>query len=302
MASGGVRPRARRSRSRRRHRLGAVRSALGGGRRRVRLGRGPTAGARDGRFDLLRGPRQGLHQAPPRRTRGAAGHIRRPRAPGRGRAPQTARCDRRRVAPRPPVRPRRGARGARTAQLLGLSVDWVLRATQRLRLERRRRRPGRGVPSDGPRPACGRPRGDPRRGVQPHRGGERVGSDAVLPRDRQRRLLPARREPRAVRRRHRLRQHGRPAPASNAAAGDGRAPLLGGGHARRRLSVRSGGRARTRRQRLRPARLVPGVDRPGPGARRGEADRRAVGYRSLRRRTVPGRVERMEWEVSGHRA
>ena len=191
---------------------------------------------------------------------------------------------------------------ARTAQRLGLSVDRVLRATQRLRLERRRRRPGRGVPSDGPRPACGRPRGDPRRGVQPHRGGERVGSDAVLPRDRQRRLLPARREPRAVRRRHRLRQHGRPAPASNAAAGDGRAPLLGGGHARRRLSVRSGGRARTRRQRLRPARLVPGVDRPGPGARRGEADRRAVGYRSLRRRTVPGRVERMEWEVSGHRA
>ena len=32
-------------------------------------------------------------------------------------------------------------------------------------------------------------------------------------------------------------------------------------------------------ERLRPARLVPRGDRPGPGARRGEADRRAVGHR-----------------------
>ena len=32
--------------------------------------------------------------------------------------------------------------------------------------------------------------GDHRRGVQPHRGGQRIGADAVLPRDRQRGLLP----------------------------------------------------------------------------------------------------------------
>ena len=43
---------------RRRHRLGAIRSALGCGRLRLRLGRGPTARAADGGFDLLRGPRR----------------------------------------------------------------------------------------------------------------------------------------------------------------------------------------------------------------------------------------------------
>ena len=150
--------------------------------------------------------------------------------------------------------------------------------------------------------ARGRARGDPRRGLQPHRRGQRVGTHAVLPRNRQRGLLPARRRPRSLRRRHRLRQHRRPAPAPAAAAGDGRAPLLGAGDARRRLPLRPGGRARTWGERLRPLLLVPRGGRPGPGTRAGEADRRAVGYRSLRRRTVPARVERMEREVSRHRA
>ena len=48
------------------------------------------------------------------------------------------------------------ARRPWAAQLLGLPVDRLLRAAQRVLLERRRRRPGRRVPPDGPR-RCTRP-------------------------------------------------------------------------------------------------------------------------------------------------
>ena len=89
---------------------------------------------------------------------------------------------------------------ARNAQLLGLPVDRLLRAAQRVLLERRPRRPGRRVPPDGPRAARRRLGGDPRRRVQPHRRGQRVGADAVLPRHRQRRLLPTAGRPLALRR------------------------------------------------------------------------------------------------------
>ena len=61
------------------------------------------------------------------------------------------------------------------------------------------RRAGRRVQGDGQGAARGRDRGDPRRGVQPHRRGRPPGPDAVLPRHRQRRLLPApRRRPAAT--------------------------------------------------------------------------------------------------------
>ncbi len=43
-----------------------------------------------------------------------------------------------------------------------------------------------------------------------------------------------------------------------------------------------------------PALVVPGGGRPGSGALAGQADRRAVGHRRLRPRTVPVRLERME--------
>ena len=62
-------------------------------------------------------------------------------------------------------------------------------------------------------------------------------ADAVLPRTRQRRLLPARRRPQPVRRRHRHRQHGRFPQSAGAAADHGLAALLGAGDARRRVSV-----------------------------------------------------------------
>ena len=133
---------------------------------------------------------------------------------------------------------------ARAAQLLGLSVDRLLRAAQRLLVSGRRRWPGRRVSPDGPRAARRRAGGDPRRRVQPHRRGQRIGADAVLSRDRQRGLLPPAGRPLPLRRRHRLRQHRGPVSPAAAAPGDGRAALLGAGDARGRLSLRPRGQPR----------------------------------------------------------
>ena len=67
-----------------------------------------------------------------------------------------------------------------------------------------RGRAGRRVQGDGQGAARGRDRGHPRRGLQPHRRGRPPGPDAVLPRHRQRRLLPApRRRPALLRGLHR---------------------------------------------------------------------------------------------------
>ena len=182
------------TRTGRRQRLGAVRAALGGGRRRVSTG--ATIAARAARWP----------------TRSST------RSTSRASRSSTPTCPRSCAAPTPGLAhpaavehlKRLGVTAvellpvhqfvhdaqlvaARASQLLGLPVDRVLRAAQRVLLGRRRRRPGRRVPPDGPRAARRRPRGDPRRRLQPHRRGQRVGADAVLPRDRQRRLLPARR-------------------------------------------------------------------------------------------------------------
>ena len=85
--------------------LGAVRPPFGAGRVGVRMGRRSPPRHADGRLGLLRGPRQGLHEAQSRRARGAARHVRRGGASGRRRAPETARHHGRRAAARPPVRP-----------------------------------------------------------------------------------------------------------------------------------------------------------------------------------------------------
>ena len=135
--------------------------------------------------------------------------------------------------------------------------------------------------------------------------GDETGPDAVLPRHRQRRLLPAaRRRPAPVRRLHRLRQHaGRPAPV-RAADADGLAALLGDRDARGRLPLRPG---------LGAGPLVPrrgqavGVLRrhpPGPGRLAGEAHRRAVGPRRgrLPGGRVPSTVDGVERQVPGHGA
>ena len=89
----------------------------------VRLGRRPRAP----RIPLdgdrrLRDPREGLHEAAPRRARGDPGHLRGPRAPGRHEAPHRPRRHRRRADARAPVRAGQPPLGEGPAQLLGLQL------------------------------------------------------------------------------------------------------------------------------------------------------------------------------------
>ena len=160
----------------------------------------------------LRGAPARTDDAPPGRPGGPARHLGGARAPGRGRAPRRARRHRGRAAPGVRGRRRAGAGAARDAQLLGLQPPVVLRP--RAAVRHRGRALGRGG-SGGRggrrcrrRPARGRARGLARRRLQPHlRGGGRR-ADAVVPRDRQRLVLPDGRA-RSGPRRHRLRQHRR---------------------------------------------------------------------------------------------
>ena len=196
LGSGRPRPRAGRPGSPRRDRFGAVRAALGGLVRAVRLGGRPPPRHPDAALDHLRGPRQGLHGAQPGDPRGDPRHLRRPGPPRRDRAPDPAGRDGDRAAARASDRPRREAGRARPAQLLGLPDDRLLRAPRRLR-RGARGHAGDGVQVDGPRAPRGRDRGDPRRGVQPHRRGRRGRPDAVPARHRQRQLTIASRTIRA---------------------------------------------------------------------------------------------------------
>ena len=157
----------------------------------VRLGRRPAPGPGDGRLDLLRGARQGLHPAPPRCPRAAPGHLRRAGPSGRGRAPEAARCHRRGAASGAPVRPRRApGRSAGCATTGATSRSATSRPTT-VRLGGRRGRPGRRVPA--------MVRDLHAAGLEVildvvfnHTAeGSEHGTDAVLPRHRQRRLLPA---------------------------------------------------------------------------------------------------------------
>ena len=104
----------------------------------LRLGGRPPAQRALQRVGHLRGARQGPHPAAPRRTGGAARHVRRPRPPGDHRAPDPARGDRDRADARPPVRAGQHAAGEGPAQLLGLQHAGVLRAARRLRRQHRR--------------------------------------------------------------------------------------------------------------------------------------------------------------------
>ena len=147
------------------------------------------------------------------------------------------------------------------------------------------------------RAARGRHRGDPRRGLQPHRRGRPRGPDAGLPRPGPPRLLPADRRPAQRLRRHRLRQLGGHLRARGAAADLGLAALLGDRDGRRRLPLRPGHHAAPRRAAPRrpAARLQAGHPRR-PGAEPGQDDRRAVGHGPVR---LPGRrlrhgLERVE--------
>ncbi len=200
----------------------------------------------------LRAARQGLHPAAPGDPRGAPWHVRRPRPPDRDPLPQRARRHRRRAPPDPPVLLRASALRARPGQLLGLQLPRLLRPARGLLLLRRPRPAGHRVQADGQGVPRGGHRGDPRRGLQPHRRGSRHRAVAVVPRSGRSRHVQAGpdrsragRGPARARRlrrhllgRHGLRQHRQRRQSPGAAADPGLAALLGHRDARRRLPLR----------------------------------------------------------------
>ena len=170
----------------------------------------------------------------------------------------------------------------------------------------RARRPGQRVQGHGQGAAPGGHRGHPRRGLQPHRGGQRERAHAELPRPGQRHVLPAggrRRE--QVLRHHGHRQLAERGQPVHAAADHGQPPVLDVGDARRRVPVRPGRHPRPGGgQPLRPVLRLLRAGRAGPGDRPGEADRRAVGrrpVRQLRPGPVPRGVAGVERQVPGLR-
>ena len=310
---------------RRRHRLGPVAVRLHLRRRelpqRRRLRRAHDQGRRDQpvlrlggrpaavdplqRDVHLRGARQGADPPAPRRPRGAARDVRRPGAPGRHRAPQPARGHRDRADAGAPVHP--GQRAARqgAAELLGLQHPRLPGAARGVR--RRTTAAGQQVQEFKAMVKAmhvAGHRGHPRRGLQPHRGGQPPRPDAELQGHRQRRLLPPRRRRQALL--HGLHGHRelpqRPAPAL-AAADHGLAALLGHRDARRRLPLRPRLHPGARVLRRRPAVHLLRARAAGPGGEPGQADRRAVGRRAgrLPGRQLPAAVDRVEREVPRHR-
>ena len=271
----------------------------------LRLGQRPAPRPRVPRHRHLRGPRQGPDDDPPRRSRGDPRDVRRDRPPGDDQPPQGPRRHRDRADAGAPVRAGHHPGRQGPGQLLGLQHHRLLRPAQRLLRQRPARPAGAGVQGDGEGAARGRHRGDPRRGLQPHRRGQPPGPDAVLPRHRQRRLLPPRRRRQgALLRHHRHREHPADAAPARAAADHGLAALLGHRDARRRVPLRPRVVAGPPVPRGRPA---VGVLRPGaagPGRQPGQADRRALGRRRgrLPGRQLPAAVDRVEREVPRHRA
>ena len=202
---------------------------------RLRLGGRRAAAAAVGPHGHLRDARPRVHPPPQLRRQGAdPRHLRRP-----GRedpVPQGSRHHRGRVAADPRVRRPGLPAGAR--QLLGLSARLVLRAAPAVQLAPRPARPGGRVPRHGEGPPPGGHRGDPRRGVQPHRRGQPRRADALLPRDRQPDLLHPRTGRRAVRGLLRLRQHAQRQPPGRPADDRGQPAVLGDRDARGRVPVR----------------------------------------------------------------
>ena len=160
----------------------------------VRLGGRPAAAHAAGTHGHLRGARQGLHRAPSRR---AAGRCAAPTpaspAPAGVDYLHRARRHRGRAAARAPLR--------RRASTWSTAGSPTTGATTRSASSP----PTRASPPSGVRGQQvaefktmvktlhrGGHRGDPRRGLQPHRRGQPPRADALLPRHRQRRLLPPR--------------------------------------------------------------------------------------------------------------
>ena len=145
------------------------------GRRRepvLRLGGRPAAEDPVCGVGDLRGARQGTHRAAPRHPRGDPRHLQRHRAPRDHRAPEEDRRDGHRAHAGAPVRQRLDAAGEGPLQLLGLQHDRLLRPAEHLRRSGSARPAGAGVQRHGAGAPRRRHRGDPRRGLQPHRRGQ----------------------------------------------------------------------------------------------------------------------------------
>ena len=142
---------------------------------------------------------KGFTQLQPGRAREAARHLRRPGLRVGHQAPDRPGRDGRRAAAGPPP-PRRPPPGRERAdELLGLQHAGLLRPGPPTTAARASPQDsGAAVQDDGPGPARRRHRGDPRRGLQPHRRGQPDGADAVDARHRQRRLLSPGRRTRAT--------------------------------------------------------------------------------------------------------
>ena len=243
------------------HRLVRRRAAQRRGRREP----GPEArraAPHDGPERRLRAARQGLHPAPSGRAGAPARDVRGTCLSGRHPAPARPRCHRSPAAAGAPLRLRTVPDRPWTRELLGLQQPRLLRPARCVLLGGHHGRAGPRVQGDGLGPARGRHRGHPRRRLQPHRRGRPRGSDAVLPRHRPRRLLPAdRRSPKRLRR-HRLRQLRRQLRAGHASADHRLAALLGERDGCRRVPVRPG-------DDVAPGRSAP--CRPGPPVQGGAA-------------------------------
>ena len=141
-------------------------------------------------------------------------------------------------------------------------------------------RPGARVQGDGEGAPPRRNRGDPRRRLQPHRGGKPPRPDALVQGDRQPLVLPhASRRPALLHGLHGDGQLAQPGASVGAAADHGLAPLLRDRVPRRRLPLRPRLSARPRVPRGRPALCVLRHHPPGSDPLPGKADRRAVGRR-----------------------
>ena len=145
---------------------------------------------------------------------------------------------------------------------------------------RERRRTGPGIQGDGPRVSSRGARSDPGRRLQPHRRRRRAGTDALVPRHRQRDLLLARRRQALLPELHRHGTNRQREPSRRARSHPRRAALLGDGDARRRLPLRSRLGARPRRPRPCAGRCAaPRAHRRGSDPPRRQAHCRSLGCR-----------------------
>ena len=245
----------------------------------LHLGRAAGGAGALGQHGHLRSPPARPEHAPPGCTGGPPRHLRRPDQPGAAAPYPLARHHQPGAVAGACLRQRPAPAGQGPEQLLGLQQHRLLRAAPGLPGQRQ----GQRIQGNGRPPARRRPGADPRRGLQPHRRGQRAGPDAEHARHRQRHLLPADpRQPALLYQRLRHWQHARSQPPLRAADGHRLAALLGHGNARGWLPLRPGDHPRPPSSRLRRAPRFPGGLPPGPDAEQGQADRRALGLRPRR--------------------